>query len=79
MPWEELFRWVNFAKSHSRFISPKEWPEIVCRDPADQKFLTCALEGHANYLITGDKDLLSLKSEFPFKIIQPLAFLKLPQ
>lgn len=79
MPWEELLVWIDFAKSHSRLIAPKEWPEIACRDSTDLKFLTCSLEGHANYLITGDQDLLSLKNQFPFKIIQPPAFLKLLQ
>ena len=33
----------------------------VCRDPDDDAILGCAIEGGANYLITGDKDLLVLK------------------
>jgi len=31
-----------------------------CRDPKDNKFLTLALSAHADFLITGDHDLLSL-------------------
>ena len=33
----------------------------ICRDPKDNFLLSLAKDGHANYLITGDKDLLELK------------------
>ena len=46
-----------------------EWVPIIervqiCRDPKDDKFLELAVNGKAEYLITGDKDLLVLH---PFK------------
>lgn len=31
-----------------------------CRDPNDEKFIECAFFGHANHVVTGDKDLLIL-------------------
>jgi predicted nucleic acid-binding protein len=31
-----------------------------CRDPADDKFLECAVAGAAKWLVTADRDLLSL-------------------
>ena len=34
---------------------------LVCRDPDDNKVLATALAGKAEYIITGDNDLLSLK------------------
>ena len=42
-----------------------EWIPIIervqeCRDPKDDKFLELAINGNAEYLITGDKDLLVL-------------------
>jgi len=33
----------------------------VCRDEDDNRVLECALDGSAEYIITGDKDLLGLK------------------
>ncbi len=30
----------------------------VCRDPDDDKFLECAKDSHALYVVSGDKDLL---------------------
>jgi uncharacterized protein len=34
----------------------------MCRDPHDDKFLSLAASGQADYLITGDQDLLVLRS-----------------
>jgi putative PIN family toxin of toxin-antitoxin system len=33
----------------------------ACRDPKDDKFLACAVEGDAHYLVSSDKDLLDMK------------------
>jgi len=32
----------------------------IPNDPADEKFLACAVDGMADYLVSGDKDLLEL-------------------
>jgi putative PIN family toxin of toxin-antitoxin system len=34
----------------------------ACRDPKDDRFLACAVEGEAHYLVSSDKDLLELRS-----------------
>lgn len=41
----------------------------VCRDPFDVPFLHLALTGKADYLVTGDRDLLSLTGKFACPII----------
>ncbi len=33
----------------------------ICRDPDDNKFLECAKDSHALYIISGDKDLLVIR------------------
>ena len=48
----------------------------ACRDPKDDKFLELAVSGHANYIVSGDSDLLALN---PFRGVQippPHTFLK---
>jgi len=45
------------------------------RDPDDDKFLEAAIEGRAQYLVTGDKDLLKLKTHRGVRIVTPAAFL----
>ncbi len=49
----------------------------VSRDPDDDKFLAAAAEARARYLVTGDKDLLSLLAYGRTRIITPAAFLKI--
>ena len=45
------------------------------RDPKDNMFLEAAQQGKADYLITGDKDLLVLKQFRRTKIVKPKEFL----
>ncbi len=47
------------------------------RDPNDLDFLLTAKFGQADYLVSGDKDLLVLESYGQTKIISPAEFLKI--
>lgn len=52
---------------------------VKIRDPKDIVVLATALRGHANYLVTGDKDLLVLSghnSIKPLHILTPSEFLQ---
>lgn len=46
-----------------------------CRDPFDVPFLLLAVVSEADYLVTGDRDLLSLKDNFSCPIITAEDFL----
>ena len=59
------------------FTTQPQSLRIVERDPDDNKFIECAVATNAKYIITGDKDLLEIKSYFDLKIITPSFFLKL--
>ena len=47
----------------------------ACRDPKDDKFLELAVCGDANYIITGDADLLDLHPFQNISIIKAASFL----
>lgn len=49
----------------------------LSRDPHDDKFINCALAAKATYIISGDRDLLTLKEKSPIKIITPSEFCKI--
>ena len=51
-------------------------PTPACRDPFDVPFLELALAGEADFLVTGDQDLLSLTPEFTCPILNADSFLK---
>ena len=49
----------------------------ICRDKDDQKFLELAVSAKADYIVSGDRDLLSLKEINKIKILSPREFLLL--
>ncbi|MDZ8077676.1 MAG: putative toxin-antitoxin system toxin component, PIN family [Nostoc sp. SerVER01] len=69
---------LDIVKKYSQFIDIKSQINI-CRDPDDNKFLELAKDSNAEFLITGDLDLLSLKTlpEYQNQIITPRDFLDL--
>ncbi len=70
---------VNFMDKlieRSDVTAGKQFVEHVGRDSKDDKFLACAVEAKADYLITGDKDLLVLKEHGEIKILTPREFLE---
>ena len=48
----------------------------VCRDPNDDMLIEAALSGKASYVITGDQDLLVLKSFETVRFVTPHVFLQ---
>lgn len=44
---------------------------VTCRDPDDKWVLASAIDGNAQVLVTGDKDLLVLNGKLPFPIVTP--------
>ena len=46
----------------------------VCRDPDDDIILLCASETEADFLVTGDNDLLVIKEYANTKILSPREF-----
>jgi putative PIN family toxin of toxin-antitoxin system len=64
----------------SRLAPLVEIVEVVqqvraCRDPHDDKFLEAAVNGRADVLITGDKDLLALHPFRGIAIVSPADYL----
>jgi len=50
--------------------------DTVKEDPSDNKYLECAVEGRAEYIISGDSHLINLKTFRGIRIIEPAPFLK---
>lgn len=48
---------------------------VPCRDPKDAKFLLCAVEGQAHYLVSSDRDLLDMRHYEGVAIVNPGQFL----
>jgi hypothetical protein len=64
-------------KSNILFTAPPGELKVVEADPADDKFIECALQAKAGFVISGDKDLLDVGSYERIRIVTPVQFLDL--
>ena len=46
----------------------------ICRDPNDDMMIACAIDATADYIVTGDEDLLTLKRYKDIIIMNPRNF-----
>lgn len=76
-PEDEIAQIREGAMIAAEFVTPEEIPGDACRDPNDLPILGTAVAGRAQVIITGDKDLLSLKTFREIQIIGPGEFWKL--
>lgn len=60
--------------SYTQVVRPKAHV-TACRDSADNRVLECALEAGANFVVTGDHDLLEIGHYREIKIVKIRAFL----
>ena len=74
----ERQEFLDVVNKYSQFIEITSQINI-CRDADDNKFLGLTQDTNAEFLITGDQDLLSLKvlPEYQNKIITPREFITL--
>jgi putative PIN family toxin of toxin-antitoxin system len=68
---------LDSIRDISIFVSPSFTLSVVERDKSDDRILECALEAKADYIISGDSYLLSLKEYQGIKTLSPAEFLKL--
>lgn len=70
---------LDYIYHHGHFVPPTSLIHLVRQDPSDDKFLDCALQAKADYLVSGDHHLLQLGFFQHTMILPPHEFLKLFQ
>ncbi|MEA5578328.1 putative toxin-antitoxin system toxin component, PIN family [Anabaena sp. UHCC 0451] len=71
---EERQKFILYLKNIAEMVDVVDHVQ-VCRDAKDDKFLSLAIAGNANLIITGDEDLLVLKFYQNIPILSPKDFL----
>jgi len=62
---------------HLAVITPGETAlSVIEADPSDDRYLECAVEGEADYVVSGDRHLLELEAYQGIQIVSPRAFLE---
>lgn len=75
IPLEQAADYVEWYMSIAELVAVTE-SIVACRDPQDDKFLSLAVSGKANYIIAGDNDLPVLGSIRGIPIYAPRIFIR---
>src|SRR5207248_8548809 len=73
---EQRSLFLAAAQAMAELIEVHSQLAAVPRDVKDDPVLACAVDGRADYLVTGDPDLLSLKLFRGIQIVSPAQFLQ---
>lgn len=76
IPPDDLENLLEVIDDFAEFVEVTSEVKL-CRDPKDNFLLSLAQDGKANYLLTGDEDLLELKKVGKTKIIKIADFFEL--
>ena len=71
---DDIAALLQLVRLRGELVIPPH-PVTICRDPKDDKFLAAALAGQADYIISGDADLLVLVRFQGIPILTPAEFL----
>ena len=71
----EILPIVNSLRKYVHFIEIKSKVDAVLEDPTDNIFLECALDGNADYVVSGDHHLLNIGSYKEIPIVRAKDFL----
>ena len=74
---EDISWWEGLILEKSSLVFSVEHLEVVKNDPDDDKFIACALLSNADYIISGDKELLKVSGYLSVKVVRPKDFLLL--
>ena len=69
--------WLDMLAELAVIVEPVTDLAPICRDPADDVIVATAVAAKAEWLITGDDDLLVLDPYQDIRIVTPRAFLEL--
>jgi putative PIN family toxin of toxin-antitoxin system len=65
---------LDLLSARAKLVEAPALPTPVCVDPADDKFLACALAGGARVIVSGDKGLQRVSGYRGIKVVTPRRF-----
>jgi putative PIN family toxin of toxin-antitoxin system len=74
---EEAYEWHCRIGGSSEIVTPVRFLNVVPDDPDDNKFVECAVEGSARYIVSRDDDLLRLGQYDTVQIVDDAKFLEI--
>jgi uncharacterized protein len=74
---QEIAQYIQDIREAATLTPGKLKIEAVKTDPADDKYLVCAVEGGADCIVSGDHHLRDLDGFRGIRIVDPAAFLRM--
>ena len=68
---------LDLVSLNAEMVDPVRFVKQVCTDPNDDQFLEAGFTAKADYIVSGDKALLAVKSFKGSEVVKPAEFLKL--
>jgi putative PIN family toxin of toxin-antitoxin system len=72
---QELKEFISDLLSIMSLVEGKKAIELIAEDPADNNYLSCAVDAKADFIVSGDTHLLNLGEYEGAQIITPTQFL----
>ena len=73
---EEIMEYLTIIKERALTTYNLYQTDKIKKDPSDNKFLSCALEARADFIVSGDKHLTEVKNFYGIKIVGVKPFLE---
>lgn len=68
---------LEFVFFYSEFVEPKKTISLIEKDTDDNRFLECAVEAKADFIISGDPHLLEINEYRGIKLLTVAEFLQI--
>jgi uncharacterized protein len=76
-PPQEIGQYIKDIREAATMTPGKLKIEAVKADPTEDKYLVCAVEGKADFIVFGDHHLKDLNVFLGIRIIDPVTFLQM--
>jgi uncharacterized protein len=74
---QEIGQYIEDIREAATMTPAKLEIEAVKADPTDDKYLVCAVEGKADFIVSGDQHLKDLNVFQGIRIVDPATFLQM--
>ena len=75
LPVDKISKFVEIMMETAIIIETSSHLSVIKEDPSDDRVLECAVDGCAEYIVSGNKHLLNLKEYEGIRILRAKAFL----
>ncbi len=72
---KEIDNYIDAISKLAILVPGKLKLDVIKNDPSDNEFLICAVEGQADFIVSGDRHLTDIKLFQDIQIINPAEFL----